>query len=185
MSARSPSAVTPWPHQVRAFHRLYDNWPPKLLIADEVGLGKTVQAGFWCGRHGWRGGRTHPDPRAESGVPAVADRASREVQSQLADLRRPEAQLVSVAGHATADMSESCRGTVAPRTSRHRVQPSGAPRRPAAGATGGRRTVGPRDPRRSASRPSSRRWVGQRGRSECVAAVDAEPRGTGRRGWCC
>ena len=39
-------AVTPWPHQVRAFDRLYGKWPTKLLIADEVGLGKTVQAGL-------------------------------------------------------------------------------------------------------------------------------------------
>lgn len=39
-------AVTPWPHQVRAFDRMYGKWPTKLLIADEVGLGKTVQAGL-------------------------------------------------------------------------------------------------------------------------------------------
>jgi SNF2 family DNA or RNA helicase len=50
------SAVVPWPHQVRAFHRLYDQWPPKLLIADEVGLGKTVQAGLLL-RQSWLSGR--------------------------------------------------------------------------------------------------------------------------------
>lgn len=50
------SAVVPWPHQVRAFQRLYDNWPPQLLIADEVGLGKTIQAGLLI-RQAWLAGK--------------------------------------------------------------------------------------------------------------------------------
>lgn len=50
------AAVEPWPHQVRAFERLYAEWPPKLLIADEVGLGKTIQAGLLL-RQAWLAGR--------------------------------------------------------------------------------------------------------------------------------
>ena len=50
------SAVTPWPHQVRAFKRMWDRWPPKLLIADEVGLGKTIQGGLLL-RQSWLSGR--------------------------------------------------------------------------------------------------------------------------------
>ena len=50
------AAVIPWPHQVRAFERLYASWPSKLLIADEVGLGKTIQAGMLL-RQAWLSGR--------------------------------------------------------------------------------------------------------------------------------
>jgi SNF2 family DNA or RNA helicase len=49
------SAIRPWPHQVRAFKRLLDNWPCQMLIADEVGLGKTITAGMVI-RQAWISG---------------------------------------------------------------------------------------------------------------------------------
>ncbi len=55
-AGEATAAVTPWPHQIRAFERLYEHWPPKLLIADEVGLGKTIQAGLLL-RQAWLAGR--------------------------------------------------------------------------------------------------------------------------------
>ena len=56
MVGAATSAVTPWPYQIRAFRRMYDHWPPRLLIADEVGLGKTIQAGLII-RQAWLSGK--------------------------------------------------------------------------------------------------------------------------------
>ncbi len=40
------SAVTPWLHQIRTYTRFLQAWPSRVLIADEVGLGKTISAGL-------------------------------------------------------------------------------------------------------------------------------------------
>ena len=56
MVGEETAPITPWPHQIRAFERMYHDWPPKLLIADEVGLGKTIQAGMVL-RQAWLSGR--------------------------------------------------------------------------------------------------------------------------------
>lgn len=38
--------VEPWPHQYIVARRLIENWPCSFLLCDEVGLGKTIEAGL-------------------------------------------------------------------------------------------------------------------------------------------
>ena len=45
-AGQATSAVTPWPHQMRSFVRMWEGWPCRLLEASEVGLGKTITAGL-------------------------------------------------------------------------------------------------------------------------------------------
>jgi superfamily II DNA or RNA helicase len=40
------SAINPWPHQDRVADALVDRYPESFLVADEVGLGKTIEAGL-------------------------------------------------------------------------------------------------------------------------------------------
>ena len=40
------SAVAPWPHQVRTAEAIVDRFPERFLLCDEVGLGKTIEAGL-------------------------------------------------------------------------------------------------------------------------------------------
>jgi SNF2 family DNA or RNA helicase len=46
------STVKPWPHQIQTYQRLINDWPSQMLIADEVGLGKTITAGLLI-RQAW------------------------------------------------------------------------------------------------------------------------------------
>lgn len=56
MVGLATAPVAPWPHQVQVFRRLHSGRPARILIADEVGLGKTIQAGLFL-RQAWLEGR--------------------------------------------------------------------------------------------------------------------------------
>lgn len=38
--------ITPWPHQIKILRRVAEDFPTSFLIADEVGLGKTIETGL-------------------------------------------------------------------------------------------------------------------------------------------
>ncbi|MCY4293671.1 MAG: SNF2-related protein [Acidimicrobiaceae bacterium] len=40
------AAVAPWPHQLNIARRIVDTWPRSYLLADQVGLGKTIEIGL-------------------------------------------------------------------------------------------------------------------------------------------
>lgn len=40
------SAISPWPHQVRVASRILERFPERAMLCDEVGLGKTIEAGL-------------------------------------------------------------------------------------------------------------------------------------------
>lgn len=56
MVGPATAPVVPWPYQLQVFRRLRAGRPARLLIADEVGLGKTIQAGLFL-RQAWLEGR--------------------------------------------------------------------------------------------------------------------------------
>ncbi len=40
------AGVQPWPHQLNIARRILDTWPRSYLLADQVGLGKTIEVGL-------------------------------------------------------------------------------------------------------------------------------------------
>ena len=67
MAGLATAPVVPWPHQVQVLRRLHANRPSRFLIADEVGLGKTIQAGLFL-RQAWLEGRRRILVMAPAGV---------------------------------------------------------------------------------------------------------------------
>ena len=67
MVGLATAPVVPWPHQVQVLRRLQASCPSRLLMADEVGLGKTIQAGLFL-RQAWLEGRRRILVMAPAGV---------------------------------------------------------------------------------------------------------------------
>ena len=80
---------------------LYDRWPPKLLIADEVGLGRPYRPGVVL-RQAWLAGRakTHSGAGTEGSPQAVADRTAEKFNLNWPIFDGLLIDVVSVAGSA-------------------------------------------------------------------------------------
>jgi SNF2 family DNA or RNA helicase len=44
--AAATSAISPWPHQTRVADAVMERYPDRAMLSDEVGLGKTIEAGL-------------------------------------------------------------------------------------------------------------------------------------------
>jgi len=80
--------ITPWPHQTKILRRVAQQFPRSFLIADEVGLGKTIETGLIL-RYLLVSNKSEarPNPRPCQRPTPVAGRTARKVQPSLLDLR--------------------------------------------------------------------------------------------------
>jgi hypothetical protein len=175
------SAVTPWLHQVRTYTRFLSEWPSRVLIADEVGLGKTISAGFDSeAGDAERLGEAGPDSDAQERPDSMAERAVREVQSERPDLRWVGARMEAGARQAEPHREGCGARRLAGRTRGAGVQFPDAAGGAAAGVAGRHswsRRLGSDYFGRSAPRAAARRWEYAGEGPECAARADAKVAG--------
>ena len=157
MVGEETAPITPWPHQVRAFERMYHNWPPQLLIADEVGLGKTIQAGMVL-RQAWLSGRAR---RILIMVPAAVMKQWQIELYEKFNLNWPiyaygQLRWYSPNPERASENARRGFGSVAPRRCGDRVEPSDAASRAAEDHPGRGEEVGLGRAGRGASRAEAR-----------------------------
>ena len=138
------------PHQVSVVHRVITNYPHRFLLCDEVGLGKTIEAGMILKELRARGSaRASPRHCSSEPGPAVAVRAEVEVQRVVLGHQQRHCQVP--AQHAGA------RWQPIPRLrQRHRVERVGL--QPRWAKLAAEVDVGHGDCRRGSPRPCAQEW---------------------------